>query len=485
MVSDHGQDQEPLVSRLLQHIAARRTRFHVPGHKGKSTAAWWRLDLTELGGLDDLHHPAPDGVIARAQGLAARAFGAQRAYFLVGGSTSGVLAMTIAAAGPGDLVLATLPCHRSVAAAAVLSGCRLSLVAPRFLDDLGIPAPPAAAQLAALIETERPAAVLVTTPTYHGLALDIRGLADRCARAGVPLLVDAAHGAHFGWAPGYPPSPLAAGPTACVMSLHKTAGALTPGALLATGTGIGIDPGRLEAALRLVQTSSPPFPVLASLDAARRRLATRGPSDWGRVRDRCRRTREALTDRSAWLRPLATAPCHDLEIDPARLVITLDRQAPAGLTGTALAAALAAEGVDIELAGWSHLAAVATPADTGGDHARLVASLVRAERAGDPAGTFGGPRRELALALEKDCWGAPTVWDLPPRDAFRRRRATVPLSRAVGRIAADVIAPYPPGVPLAFPGQRISADLARYLELVIGAGSPVHGVHESGVETVS
>lgn len=485
-VSSHGPDhlKAPILERLLRHAEDGRARFHVPGHKGRPDLDAWRLDLTELPALDDLHHPAPGGMIAEAQDLAARAYGAAGAYFLVGGSTSGVLAMALAAVAPGELLLVTLPCHRSVAAAAVLSGCRLGLVRPRLLPYSGLPAPAPSHELEAAIRQARPSAVLVTTPTYHGIAAPLEPAAEACAGLGVPLLVDAAHGAHLGFAPCYPVSPVRYAAVS-VMSLHKTAGALTPGALLLLGGGKSPDRRRLESALRLIQTSSPPFPVLASLDASRRALAVQGAVDWTRVRELCDRTRREVSRQTRWLRALEVSVDDGLALDPARLVFTIDPTAPDHLTGTVLAGAVSRRGVDLELVGWSHVVAIAGPADTEDDHRRLVATLVAAEGEAEAMPSrFEGPRRELAVELEKDCWKADQEWVLSPADAFRRVWTTLPVADAAGRVAAEAIAPYPPGVPLVFPGQRISTALTRYLSLTGSSGVPVYGVSGSEVEIV-
>lgn len=507
----------PILEALATHLRRRATRFHVPGHKGGRGAfrelrelfgpALLRLDLTELGGLDDPANPRPDGPIDRAGRLAADVWAASRARLLFGGATAGVTGLILALTGPGDVLLATAPFHRSVVAGAILSGCMLRVLPPRLIGPAALPAPAAPETVAEALARHRPRAVLVTSPTYHGLVADVARVATVCREHGVPLLVDGAHGAHLGLAESLPPSPLEAGASAVVLSLHKTAGALTPGAVVvlgpartagsgpADGPAPSIDPDHLDAALRLVQTSSPSWPVLASLDVARRRLALHGKDDWARAVRLAEETRAAVRRGAPhWFRPLVPATDFpgDVAHDPTRLVFVLDRDAPPGLTGLDVGAALAAAGVDVEMAGWAEVVLVVTPADTPKAHRRLVGSLLGVlEQVGElgasltadtpaRAGRLGG--RESALALEKECWEAAPDLETAPADAFRRSRRWVPLVEAAGRLAADVVCPYPPGVPLVVPGQRLWPSALRYLELLVGTGGATHGLRPGPVE---
>ncbi len=496
----------------------------MPGHKGgggpyRALAGLvgrklLRLDLTELPGLDDPHHPVPGGAIREAEALAAEVFGSRRARFLAGGSTAGVLAMILAAAGPGDTLLAPQPFHRSVVAGAILAGCRLEALSPRIPPAGGVPAPAGVGEIEEALRRRKPAALLVTSPTYEGLSVDLGAVAQACARARVPLLVDAAHGAHFGFSPLLPPPAAAAGPSACVVSLHKTAGALTPGSLLLTGRRPGafsdgppstnspervtarppaLDEARLEAALRLVQTSSPPFPLLASLDLARRSLALRGRADWTKAARRAEAAGLDLARRAAGRLETLSAP-PGLERDITRLVLCLTPKAARDVTGPDLLAAAARAGIDLELAGWGHVVAVVTPADSARSLRELTAAFpVSLLEEGTPVTdssssrkTASRGRRELALTLEKNSWEAPPDYALPPSEAFHQPRRRVPLPEAEGRVAADVICPYPPGVPLVIPGQRIGPELIDYLAWLDRAGRPTQGLDKgTSIEVIA
>ena len=502
---DTDMDKAPLYEMLRRHSRRRRIRFHVPGHKGgrgryrdiatvfgKALPA---LDLTELPELDDLNWPAPGGAVEEAQALAARAFGASRAWLLVGGSTAGVLAMVLAAVGPAQTLLATLPFHRSAAAAAVLAGCRLVALPPRLPETEVIPVPQDAETVGRAAAEVRPAALLVTSPTYEGVVADLPGLAAVAARLGIPLLVDAAHGAHLGAAPGLPPSPGAAGVSAWVVSLHKTAGALTPGAVLLAGSsgaqGAGgpapLDPERIASALRLIQTSSPPFFLLASLDLARRRLALTGEADWSAVVRLCRWIAAEVPVLTGG-RLACPGAVLGLERDPTRLVFTLTSGAPDELTGLELARRVARAGVDLETAGWGHVVAVASPADDRRTLRLLGTRLGRALEDCLAKTVLEAGGRENGRRLEKECWGMVPAYEMTPAEAFRRPRRRVPVSLAAGRVAADVVCPYPPGVPLVIPGQRITDAVVGYLSFLGRSGYRTHGLREgteSGPESTA
>jgi arginine decarboxylase len=234
-----------------------------------------------------------------------------------------------------------------------------------------------------------------------------------------------------------------------------------------------LDLARVDTILRLIETSSPPFPVLASLDLARRRLAVSGAEDWGRAVALAVQTASLIARGSrGWLCPLIIPG--GLDQDPTRLTLILTEEAPADLTGLGLARAIAADAVDVEMAGWGHIVAVTGPADTPLSHGRLVSAMTRALE----ARTHSGPKRELALAMEKDCWEAERVLVMTPAEAFRHRGRLVSVDEAAGRVAKDIISPYPPGVPLVFPGQRITEADALYLTFLGQWGARAHGLTE-------
>ncbi|KHF33712.1 Arginine decarboxylase [Paenibacillus sp. P1XP2] len=257
----------PLFEALQQYKNGRQASFHVPGHKkGRAYASFggagfldqvMEADVTEITGTDDLHHP--EGVIRDAQLLAADCFGAEESYFLVGGSTSGNLAMILTVCShPGDLLLVQRNVHKSVLNGLMLAGAKAVFLEPQVDESSGLATAPSAETVAAALAAYPEAkGVLVTMPNYYGMGTDLAPLAEACHRHDVPLLVDEAHGAHYGQHPRLPRSALASGADVVVQSTHKMLAALTMGAMLHV-QGPRVNRGLLRQRLAMVQSSSHP-----------------------------------------------------------------------------------------------------------------------------------------------------------------------------------------------------------------------------------
>lgn len=469
------QRRTPLFTAMQRYLRRQPAVFHVPGHKqGRAAppalrrwlgAGALQLDLTEAPGLDDLH--APSGVIAEAQALAAAAFGAARSFFLVGGTTAGIHAMLLAALRPGEAVLVPRHAHRSVHGGLILAGARPVWLPPAYDPDLAIPLgvpPEAVAQ--ALDRHPEARALVVVHPTYHGIPAAIHPLVQLAHDRGLPVLVDEAHGAHFAFHPDLPPSALAAGADAVAQSLHKTGGSLTQSSLLHLGYGCRLDPDRVQAALRLVQSTSPSYLLMASLDLARRELALRGRRLWDRALALAAAAREALA------RVPGVRVVDYPGMDPTRLILDVRGR---GLTGYEAAEQLWRQGVAVELAGHGYLLAILSPGDGRESLGRLVAAVrrlrpSRRRKAGAGVGPPGLPP-----------W--PEVV-LTPREAALGRQEAVPLSRSEGRIAAELVAPYPPGIPVLAPGERITPAVLAYLEECLRTGQHLQGPADPTLRTI-
>ncbi|MEO0828662.1 MAG: aminotransferase class I/II-fold pyridoxal phosphate-dependent enzyme [Cyanobacteria bacterium J06642_9] len=278
------QQLTPLLSQILASAKRDHAAFYTPGHKqGQGASAMLRslvgstalkADLPELPELDNLF--APEGVIAEAQDLAAAAFGAEQSWFLANGSTCGIEAAVLATCSPGDRILIPRNAHRSVISALVLSGAMPVYLQPAYDPDWDLVGGVDPAAIAMALETHPEIrAVLLVSPTYQGISSDLSAIADIVHAHGIPLLIDAAHGAHFGFHPALPQSALATGADLAVQSTHKTLGALTQAAMVHI-QGARIDRDRLSQALQLTQSTSPNYLLLASLDAARQQMAIAG-----------------------------------------------------------------------------------------------------------------------------------------------------------------------------------------------------------------
>lgn len=450
------QHRAPLLEALRQYETKVKAPLHVPGHKmGRAApAGLLRLlgdraltfDLTEAPGLDDLH--APEGAIAEAEQLAAAAFGAAASFFLVGGTTAGLHALILTACREGGTVAVPRNAHRSILGALILSGAWPAWVRVRFHEELDIATHLDTDSLGRALPLAK-AAVLVH-PTYYGVA---GRLADELAlirRFPIPVVVDEAHGSHFAFHPDLPPSALSLGADGVVQSTHKTGGSLTQSSLCHLGRGHRLNPVRLREMLRLVQSTSPSYLLMASLDAARQDLALYGRERWDR----------ALELASSARRRLAALPgirVHEAD-DPTKLLIDVRGR---GLTGFQAAEFLWSQGVAVESSGLGYLLAVLSP----GDSPETVDCLVGAVHM-IPSGR-GVPARP-----PEPPWPEVVV---SPREAYLGPKESIPLGQAMGRIAAELAAPYPPGIPVVAPGERVTAEVVAYLQHAVTAGHHLQG----------
>lgn len=449
----------PIYEMLQHYLDAVPTQFTIPGHhRGAGISARWqapvfRLDVTETPGTDDLH--APTGGILQAERLAAEAFGADETYFLVNGTTCGVEAMILAAAKPGRKILVARNAHKSALMGLILSGAEPVWVQPEYSAALGLTGgiSPAAVE-AAFAKAPDAAAFLLVCPDYYGVCSDLPAIAAVCHRHGAMLLVDEAHGAHLHFCDCLPPDAMACGADMAVQSVHKTAGALTQASMLHLRRG-RTDTGRMRAALHLVQSTSPSYLIMTSLDFARSELALHGSAF---LRSACRLAQSARTEIRripGFFCPGAAelvGQCAVAAFDPTRVAISA---AGLGLSGFALRARCYDEfGVDFELADERYALAIFSYASTAQD----VRALLTALRAIAQSREFAAsPHPACALpSFPPAC--------LSPRDAFFAEKKAISWSDAVGAISGETVAPYPPGIPVLCPGERITQALWDYLE---------------------
>lgn len=534
----------PLYAELLRYAARKEASFHVPGHKDgrfyrnsegglpKGLADIWEIDATEIEGTDDLHDP--EGVIREAQEKAAAFFGAEESFLLVGGSTVGNLALILTVCRePGDVLIVQRNVHKSVLNGLMLAGAQAVFVAPDHDPVSGLAVLPGDAALeTALARYPQARGVLLTRPNYYGMGRSIRETAATCHRHGVPLLVDEAHGAHYGLHPELPASALAEGADGVVQSTHKMLAALTMGAMLHVQGG-RIDRELLRRRLAMVQSSSPSYPIMASLDLARSEMQRRGTSAFAGALDAAAHVRRelerlprfgtvrpempdgALEGGEAAPRPAAGpasaareragAPRGDeprvyAEQDPLKIVVCDNRQL---LSGYALQRKLADAGCIAEMSDERRTVLAFGPGSDADDAGRLIAALRELQReldadeaeAEEAQAAEGGQRPAEAAGLPDagpepyrpgaEVAGAPAVsepvaFDLRPEGAS----AAVRLENSAGRIAAEMIVPYPPGIPLVYAGERITEAAAAHLLRLREAGARFQGAADASLATV-
>ncbi len=453
---------EPIISMLEAYARSSAARFHMPGHKGVGGAGMAferiaQIDITELGFSDDLHRPK--GAIADSERAWADACGARGCFFLVNGSTAGVLAMLLSL-GTGRRVLIGRDCHKSAVAALALAGHQASFVFPEDPGD-GLGMVSAAAVDQAL--TRAPCdAVLITSPNYYGLCADLKAIADVAHRHGALLFVDAAHGAHFPFSDLLPESPAGCA-DAWVVSAHKTLCALTQTALLMVSHGSRADTAAIRRALSMIMTSSPSYPLMASLERAL--SLARGGAWTGHVR-RITGVRERLKGLSGLsLLGGERAGGHGIsEIDATRLCVRVGGR---GVSGFDALNSLMERGIAAEMADSAHVVLITSPNDPSEWYDRL-------ERALDsiPLGAKKPFVSHHARSLRE------TV--LSVREAAFSAMEPVPVGRAAGRVAAAAFGIYPPGTALVFPGERIELGDIAALTAFIGERAALFGV-ESGM----
>lgn len=457
-------DEAPLLRAWVEarrRLASGELRpFTIPGHKHRTDLVGDLIvgDIPMYGGLAPIREA--DTLLRAAEARAAERLGADWCRYSVGGSTHGNQALLLAVGRPGDSVIVDRTSHRSVLLGLVLAGLRPVWVHPPVHETTGLPLGLPAASVAEALRWHPDArAVFVTSPSYVGTYADIGAISDVTRAAGVPLVVDAAWGAHLGSHPDLPPHPFAAGADAVVTSAHKTLPALNQGAVVVARTRF-LDADRLDRATDATATTSSSGTILAGVDAALALMATRGEELTGALLDRVRRARGVLGEVPGLAVPDSATFGHDA-FDDAKLVVLL---AGTGANGIAVDRDLAVAGYALEMADRDLVIAMVTLAD--GD--RAVADL-----AGELATTIEGHRGHPRRPATSSAWIVRADQVMTPRDAFFAEREAVPWQQAAGRVCAEVIAPYPPGVPVLAPGERITEDALAGLQRASADGARI------------
>lgn len=462
---------------ILTHLRNSPQSYHVPGHKlgrglpgeiGQWLGVSGRLDLTEIPGLDDLH--APEGAIREAQELAAQAFGAQETYFLINGSTAGNLAMIMAAVRPHDRILVPRNLHKSVLNGLILAQARPVFYEPEVDEPFGLATGVTAETVEHAVRVHADAkAVLITSPTYHGICSDLQRIAEVVHRAGMLLLVDEAHGAHFAFHERLPQTAMQAGADMAVQSTHKMLGSLTQSSMLHV-QGDRVDRVRLRKRLQLVQSTSPSYLLMVSLDCARHQMETEG----------CERLERAMRAVEAGKRELLELPSLRLlteeslggafAIDPFKWTVQVTGL---GLSGNEAYQRLHERGFTLEMSDPQHVVAVFSHADGSRQVERLVEAFRKLEPAGEPLPAWKGlPRTAAAEPL------------VPLYEAFEREAEAVPLAEAAGRCAAEMVIPYPPGIPLIVPGEVWTHELTEHVQALRASGVRFQGADDPALAQV-
>ena len=480
-------EKVPILKSIMEYKESGSVPLHMPGHKRGSVYEklgfdflgnhFLEYDTTEVLGIDNLH--CPESAIAQAQSLAAKAFGADHSFFLVNGTTSGIYSMIMAATTPGDEIIIPRNCHRSVLGAVILGRLRPIYVNPVLDEQLGVAAGICPDTIkAALDKHPRAAAVVITNPTFYGVCSDLKSIADLVHQRGKLLLVDEAHGAHFGFNAKLPQTALQAGADMTSQSIHKTLPAMTQSSMLhVKGDRVNIE--KLKLFLQLTQTTSPSHILLASLDAARYVMETHGEQ-----------LLEDVIKWSQWARneinKLPGFYCfgedklgkHSVaDYDPTRLVINCNKV----LLGTELDNILRKDfNIQVEMADLYNIVAIITVGDSKNDFVTLVEAL-----------------KKISIQYESGCnnklqsnisyikgYTSPQT-GIMPWEAIHSEKEVIYTKDSIGRVCGEMVIPYPPGIPVLMPGEIIDADTVSFIQNCRKANIKINGAADASMETIT
>ncbi len=459
-----GLDQRktPLFDAVKKYVEDGVIPFHVPGHKKGKGMSELKEYIGEkalqmdANGMDELDYANnPSGAILEAERLTADAFGAEKAYFLVNGTTAGVQAMIMSACEPGDKIIIPRNAHKSVFGGIILSGAVPVYVQPEINHELGIPMGISVESVKkAIKEHPHAKAVFVINPTYHGIASDMKSIVRIAHRHNMAVLVDEAHGAHMSFHDDFPLTAMEVGADMSASSIHKTAGSLTQSSVLLLRNGM-IPSGRVREVLNLSFTSSASYLLMCSLDIARKQLATAGGELLEKTLGLSRWARNEINGIDglyAFGKDLVGKyGCADF--DETKLAVNLNGL---GHTGYHTESVLRKEyNIQIELSDLSNILAILSIGDRRQDVEVLVNAL-----------------KDIALHTQPG--NGRNVVQIPdnpkmivsPRDAFYSPKKSVAFEQSEGEIAGEMIMAYPPGIPVICMGERITRDIIEYIDLL-------------------
>jgi arginine decarboxylase len=474
-VPPDDQRRAPVFEAIHRIAETRTASFQTPGHTGGASVPAdllsylgpnvFRMDVSVCADIDSLSYPST--FIREAQHLYAQAYSVKHSYFLVNGSTTGNLAMLVASLGAGDKIILPRCVHRSIIHALALSRAVPIWVANAIHPAFQIPLPLSPLQISTALRQHRDVkAVLVNTPTYHGLCCDIRQIADAVHQAGKLLLVDEAWGAHLTFHPDFPES-AAHHADLCVQSLHKTLPVSNQGAVLHCNSA-HIDTDHLAHVLSMFQTTSPSYVLLSMMDAARREMVHRGKALLTQAQELAVWAHTAIAGIPGLQCLMAEELPSAVTLDPLKLLIHIDGTR-FRMTGYALETALCRQyGIQAEMAGPNYLLVLVKPGNDQGDLAALVAALRELQRQ-----SLTAPPRFTNPATDP-----PQQWEtvISPAHAFADRHLLLPISSSIGHICWGSVYAYPPGTPVLVPGERITREIVEYLQHLMALGAEVKGI---------
>lgn len=463
-----------LYQALSDYAASDFYPYHMPGHKrnpaGGEMADYHKIDITEIDGFDNLHQA--EGILKEAQLRANCLYGADETFFMVNGGSGGVMAAVMAATEPMDEILIARNCHKSVYHAAILQGLIVRYYYPKMIQEYDICDSVSAEEIAAFLDIyPEVKTVVITSPTYEGVLSDVPGIAAVVHERGKILIVDEAHGSHFGLSPYLPQGAVAGGADLVIHSLHKTLPAMTQTALLHVN-GARVEREKLRAYLCMLQTSSPSYVLMASMDACMRFLEESGRERFAAMQ----RHFESFCEKTALLKRIRIGNVTEVSKkksgakgwDPGKLVISVKGT---GMSGKELDDILRETyHLEMEMAAETYVLAIMTLMDEAEGWQRLADALCeidgRIEESADEENATSGERAPVRQLKSR----------MPLARAYHSEWETIPLQKAAGRVAAGFINLYPPGSPIAAPGEILDEAVIKQIEECRRAGLNVQGM---------
>lgn len=475
-----NQNRAPIVEALINVKKMRIVPFDVPGHKrGKGNPELtdflgeqcMSVDMNSMKPLDNLCHPI--SVIKDAEELAADAFGASHAFFMVGGTTSSVQAMVLATCKAGDKIILPRNVHRSVINALILGGAIPIYVNPQLNEKLGIPLGMSLFDVeSAILDNKDAKAVFVNNPTYYGVCSNVKGIVDLAHAHGMKVLVDEAHGTHFYFGENLPISAMKAGADMASVSMHKSGGSLTQSSILLCGDDVNAD--YVRQVINLTQTTSGSYLLMSSLDISRKNLAMNGKEIFNKVIDLVDYAREEINcigDYYAFGKELIDGDAI-FDFDVTKLAVNTLNLGRAGIEVYDL---LRDEyDIQIEFGDLGNLLAYVSVGDRDRDIERLIGALYEIRR------RFKRPR----VGMINQEYIRPDVV-VSPQAAFYGNKMQLPLQECVSNVCSEFVMCYPPGIPILAPGERICQQIIDYILYAKEKGCTLLGSEDINVEMIN
>jgi len=479
-MTELSQVNAPIYEALRRFRRMRVVPFDVPGHKrGRGNMELteflgedcMNVDVNSMKPLDNLCHPV--SVIKDAEMLAAQAFGAANAFFMVGGTTSAVQSMIMYACKEGDKIIMPRNVHRSAINALILTGAVPVYVNPDVNKQLGIALGMSVSQVEQAIRDNPDAkAIMVNNPTYYGICSDLRRITELAHAHGMLVLVDEAHGTHFYFGEGFPVTAMAAGADIASVSMHKSGGSLTQSSFLLMGEKVNSD--YMRQVINLTQTTSASYLLLSSLDISRKRLALSGREIFAKTVEMAEYARSEINDIGgyyAYSRELINGDSiYDFDVSKLS-VFTL----PIGLAGIEVYDLLRDEyDIQIEFGDIGNILAYISVGDRKRDIERLISAMSEIKRRFSKTG---------ADMLSHE-YISPVVSEAP-RKAFYADKVSLPLGEAAGKVCTEFVMCYPPGIPILAPGELITPEIIEYIRYAKEKGCQMTGTEDINIERLN